>query len=190
MNLSGETIIAASPADVWLALNDPDVLRQCIPGCETLDKVSNTEFKATVATRIGPMSTRFNGAVTLSDLDPPRGYTISGSGNGGVAGNAKGSAKVRLEPHEQGTRLTYDVDAQVSGKLAQLGSRLIDGVAKMMAGQFFEKFGALVAAPPAGAEEAAPSVAARAGGSGVLPRWAVVALAAAAAVLVYMLALR
>jgi uncharacterized protein len=162
MQINGETIIAASPDTVWRALNDPEVLRQCIPGCESLEKVSNTEFKATVSTKIGPMQTRFNGAVTLSDLNPPHAYTISGSGSGGVAGSAKGGAKVRLEPVTEGTKLQWDVDAQVSGKLAQLGSRLIEGVAKMLSAQFFEKFAAVVGGPPPAAtagEGAAAAVA-------------------------------
>jgi hypothetical protein len=176
MNITGESIIRASPAEVWRALNDPEVLRQCIPGCDSLEKVSDTEFKAVVSTKIGPMQTRFNGAVTLSDLDPPNGYTISGAGSGGVAGNAKGSARVRLAAVPEGTRLAYDVDAQVSGKLAQLGSRLIEGVAKMMARQFFERFGAVVAPPPA----AAPAEVTAGGG---IPRWAMIAAAVAVALL-------
>ena len=173
MNLNGETIIAAKPDAVWRALNDPEILRQAIPGCETLEKTSDTAFKATVALKIGPMQTRFNGAVTLADMDPPNGYTISGSGSGGVAGNARGSAKVRLEPHGEGTKLIYDVDAQVAGKLAQLGSRLIDSTAKMLAGQFFERFGALVAGPVAGVADAAIE-------EGATPsRWLWIGLAAA-----------
>ena len=179
MNLNGETIIAAKPDAVWRALNDPEILRQAIPGCETLEKTSDTAFKATVALKIGPMQTRFNGAVTLADMDPPNGYTISGTGSGGVAGNAKGSAKVRLEPHSEGTRLVYAVDAQVAGKLAQLGSRLIDSTAKMLAGQFFDRFGALVAPPVAPQVEAA-----RADGSpaaGVPSSWLWAALAGAVA---------
>lgn len=183
MQITGDTIINAPREAVWRALNDPDVLRQCIPGCESLEQVSDTQFKATVATKIGPMSTRFNGAVTLADLDPPNGYTISGSGSGGVAGNAKGGAKVRLEPVPEGTRLAYDVDVQVTGKLAQLGSRLIEGVAKMLSAQFFEKFGAIVAQEAAPTADAAP-VAVKSAGSG-LPRWAVIAGAALLTIAVY-----
>lgn len=147
MNMTGEFVLTAPPGDVWRALNDPDVLRRAIPGCETLEKISDTEFKATVATRIGPLQARFTGQVTLSDLDPPNGYTISGSGSGGVAGSAKGGAKVRLSPDPQGTKLAYEAEAQVSGKLAQLGGRLIDSTAKMMAGQFFERFQEIVGKP-------------------------------------------
>ena len=151
MKLSGENRIKASPLEVWRALNDPEILKQAIPGCDTLE---DTHFKATVTTRIGPVQAKFNGEVELTDLDPPNGYTISGKGSGGVAGNARGGAKVRLEPDGAGTRLIYDVDAQVTGKLAQLGSRLIDSTAKMLAGQFFNKFEDIVgksAAPVAAA---------------------------------------
>ena len=149
MKLSGENRIKASPQEVWRALNDPVILKQAIPGCDTLEKVSDTQFKATVTTKIGPVQAKFIGEVELSDLDPPHGYTISGKGSGGVAGNARGAAKVRLEPDGADTRLIYDVDAQVTGKLAQLGSRLIDSTAKMLAGQFFNKFELLVSKPDA-----------------------------------------
>lgn len=160
MKLSGENLIAAPREVVWKALNDPDILKQCIPGCESLEKVSDTSFKATVGMRIGPVQARFNGQVNLTDLDPPNGYTISGSGSGGVAGNAKGGAKVKLTSEGTGTRLAYDVDAQVTGKLAQLGSRLIDSTAKMLAGQFFDKFQDVVGGPQetaAAGDHAAPA---------------------------------
>ncbi len=155
MKLTGENHINASPAEVWRALNDPAILKQAIPGCDTLEKLSDTAFKATVTTKIGPVQAKFNGEVELLDLDPPNGYTISGKGSGGVAGNARGSAKVKLEPDGTGTKLSYDVDAQVTGKLAQLGSRLIDSTAKMLAGQFFNKFEQLVSKPAEAAPEAA-----------------------------------
>ena len=155
MKLTGENRINASPEEVWRALNDPEILKQAIPGCDTLEKLSDTAFKATVTTKIGPVQAKFNGEVELQDLDPPNGYTISGKGSGGVAGNARGSAKVKLEPDGTGTKLSYDVDAQVTGKLAQLGSRLIDSTAKMLAGQFFNKFEQLVSKPA----EAAPAAA-------------------------------
>jgi hypothetical protein len=144
MKITGENIIPASPAEVWAALNDPEVLRQSIPGCESFERVGENGFRATVAAKVGPIAARFNGDVTLSDINPPVGYTISGQGSGGAVGAAKGAAKVRLEPHAQGTRLTYDVDAQVTGKLAQIGSRLIESTAKMMAGQFFDRFAQIV----------------------------------------------
>ena len=157
MKLSGENHIKASREEVWRALNDPDVLRQAIPGCQSLEKVSDTAFKATVVTKIGPVQAKFNGEVELQDLDPPNGYTISGKGSGGVAGNARGAAKVKLEPDGDGTKLMYDVDAQVTGKLAQLGSRLIDSTAKMLAGQFFNKFEAIVGDQAAAAAAPAAS---------------------------------
>jgi len=157
MKITGENQIAAKPRRVWEALNDPEILRQSIPGCESLDKIADNRFKATVVTKIGPVKTTFNGEVTLSDLDPPNGYTLTGSGSGGTAGNARGSAKIRLQPQGDGTLLSYDVDAQVTGKLAQLGSRLIQSSAKMLAGKFFNNFEAAVAGPapskvPAAAE--------------------------------------
>ncbi len=160
MKLNGENLINAKPEKVWEALNDPEILRQAIPGCQSLEKISDTEFKATVGTKIGPVQAKFNGQVELLDLDPPNGYTISGSGSGGAAGNAKGSAKVSLTPEGDGTRLSYDVDAQVTGKLAQLGSRLIDSTAKMLAGQFFNKFEKLVSEPVEEAGEVSASSAA------------------------------
>lgn len=140
MKIDGQNEIAAPPAKVWEALNDEDVLRQSIPGCESLEKVSDTEFKATVVTKVGPVKAKFNGEVTLSDLNPPNSYTLSGRGSGGAAGNARGSAHVTLEPSGEGTLLKYDIDAEVTGKLAQLGSRLILSTTKMMAGKFFDKF--------------------------------------------------
>ena len=159
MKLSGENRINASPEEVWRALNDPAILKQAIPGCDTLEKVSDTEFKATVTTKIGPVQAKFTGEVQLTDLDPPNGYTISGKGSGGVAGNARGGAKVKLVPDGNGTKLSYEVDAQVTGKLAQLGSRLIDSTAKMLAGQFFNKFEALVSKPEAPTADATVSAA-------------------------------
>ena len=146
MKMTGETLIPAPREAVWQALNDPEILRQAIPGCESLEKTGDNSFKATVSSRIGPISARFNGNVRLSDLDPPNSYTLTGEGSGGAAGAAKGVAKVRLEPGQGGTRLIYDVDAQITGKLAQIGSRVIDAAAKMLAGQFFERLGRAVIA--------------------------------------------
>lgn len=150
MKITGETLIQAPQEAVWQALNDPDVLRKSIPGCESLEKTADNSFKAIVSSRIGPISARFTGNVKLSDLDPPNSYTLTGEGTGGAAGAAKGVAKVRLEPGQGGTRLLYDVDAQISGKLAQIGSRVVEAAAKMLAGQFFDRFGKVVigAAPP------------------------------------------
>jgi len=146
MEMTGEYRISAPRQRVWEALNDPDVLKQCIPGCQSLEKVSDTEFNGRVVASVGPVRAAFGGKVTLSDLDPPLSYTISGEGSGGVAGFAKGGAKVNLAEEGAETLLTYDVQAQVGGKLAQIGSRLIDGVARKMANDFFGSFAAAVTA--------------------------------------------
>jgi carbon monoxide dehydrogenase subunit G len=140
MTMQGEVVLPAGRERVWAALNDPDVLKASIPGCQELEKESDTAFKATVKVAVGPVKATFKGGVQLTDLDPPNGYTIGGEGQGGVAGFAKGGAKVRLEEAEEGTRLTYDVEAQVGGKIAQLGGRLINGVAKKYADEFFANF--------------------------------------------------
>jgi carbon monoxide dehydrogenase subunit G len=148
MDMTGSYRIAASRDAVWAALNDPDVLKQCIPGCETLEMLSPTEMKATVTSKIGPVKARFSGKVSLGDLNPPESYTISGEGTGGAAGFAKGGAEVRLTEDGAETVLDYTAKAQVGGKIAQLGARLIDGVAKKMADEFFSKFAGHVGAPP------------------------------------------
>jgi carbon monoxide dehydrogenase subunit G len=140
MTMQGEVALPADRAAVWAALNDPEVLKACIPGCQELAKVSDTEFQAVAKIAVGPVKATFKGGVTLTDLDPPNGYTISGEGQGGIAGWAKGGAKVRLEDAGGGTRLVYDVEAQVGGKIAQLGGRLINGVAKKYADEFFANF--------------------------------------------------
>jgi len=162
MDLTGEYRIAAPREAVWKALNDPEVLKQSIPGCDEIQKLSDTEMTAKVTARVGPVKAGFTGKVTLSDLDPPNGYKISGEGQGGVAGFAKGGADVRLKPDEtgSGTILTYNVNAAVGGKLAQIGSRLIEGAARQMADQFFGKFAEIVtaaAAPATGAAAAMPA---------------------------------
>ncbi|MBV9784102.1 MAG: carbon monoxide dehydrogenase subunit G [Acidisphaera sp.] len=149
MDMTGERRIPAPRERVWNALNDPAVLKASIPGCESLEKLSDDEFKAVASVKIGPIGARFTGRVTLTDIDPPSGYTISGEGQGGVAGFAKGGAAVRLVDDADATLLTYDVKAQVGGKIAQLGARLIDATAKSMAEQFFTRFVAEVAGPPA-----------------------------------------
>lgn len=158
MEMQGERRIPAPRQTVWERLNDPETLKQCIPGCQEIEKTSDTEFIAKVRAKVGPVSANFTGKVTLSDLDPPQGYTISGEGQGGVAGFAKGSAKVALDEEGGETVLRFGVQAQVGGKLAQIGSRLIDGTARKMADDFFSKFAALVtpggSAPDAGATDA------------------------------------
>ena len=155
MTMTGEATLPAARSRVWALLNDPEVLKVCIPGCQSLEKVGDNGFAAVAKVKIGPVSATFKGKVELSDIVPDVGYTISGEGEGGVAGFAKGGAKVSLADAEDGTVLRYDVEAHVGGKMAQLGSRLIDGVAKGMADKFFASF----------AEEAAKGDAGRAGAS-------------------------
>jgi uncharacterized protein len=144
MTMTGEVQLPASRDVVWQKLNDPEVLKVTIPGCESLEKISDTAFQAVAVTRIGPVKARWKGKVTLTDLDPPNSYKIVGEGEGGVAGFAKGAAGVKLSDKDGGTLLSYSVDAQIGGKLAQLGQRLINGAAKKMADEFFQKFAASV----------------------------------------------
>ncbi len=157
MDMSGERRLPAPRQTVWDALNDPAILKVAIPGCEKLDSSSPTEMAATAAVRIGPIAARFNGKVHLSDMDPPNGYKISGEGQGGVAGFAKGGATVQLKDAEDGgTVLSYQVQAQVGGKIAQLGARLIDSTAKQMADAFFDNFAKELAQTMAPTQETAP----------------------------------
>ena len=144
MDFSGEYMIPSTKQKVWDALNDPEVLKQCIDGCEELNKDSDSEFSARVTAKVGPVRAKFSGKVTLSDIDPPNGYKISGEGQGGVAGFAKGGAAVKLEDSDGGTKLTYTAEAEVGGKLASVGSRLVEGVAKKTADDFFGKFAEIV----------------------------------------------
>jgi carbon monoxide dehydrogenase subunit G len=155
MDMTGEFRIPAPRQRVWEALNDPEILKQCIPGCEEIEKLSATELQAKVTAKVGPVKARFGGKVVLSDLDPPNGYKITGEGSGGAAGFAKGGATVRLADDGDGTRLAYTVEAHVGGKLAQIGSRLIDATARKMADDFFSRFSSIVGGPPPAAAEAA-----------------------------------
>lgn len=148
MDMSGSARIEAPIDRVWVALNDPEILRQAIPGCESLEKTSDTDLVAKVVLKIGPIKARFEGAVTLDNLNPPTSYTITGAGKGGIAGFAKGGADVSLAPDgPDATILSYDIRAEVGGKIAQLGSRLIDSTAKKLAGEFFTRLGTLAADP-------------------------------------------
>ena len=140
MTMTGEVQLAAPRQAVWEKLNDPAILKACIPGCEELERTDDGGFQAVAKMKVGPVSARFKGKVMLSDLDPPNGYKISGEGEGGVAGFAKGGAVVGLADKDGGTLLTYNVEAQIGGKLAQLGQRLINGTAKKLADEFFVKF--------------------------------------------------
>ncbi|MFT6557549.1 MAG: carbon monoxide dehydrogenase subunit G [Sneathiella sp.] len=153
MEMSGEELINAPRTVVWDALNDPEILRQAIPGCEEVVKDGDTSFAAKVKVKVGPVKATFKGQVTLSNMDAPNGYTITGEGKGGAAGFGKGGADIKLTETDGGTLLSYDVRASVGGKMAQIGSRLIDSTAKKLAGEFFAKFNELVSQP---AEAEAP----------------------------------
>ena len=160
MEMSGAIRLAAPRESVWAALNDPEVLRRAIPGCDSLSRVSPSEFKAQVTTRIGPVKASFAGNVALSQVDPPNGYVISGEGSGGATGFAKGSATVRLAAEDAATVLTYTVAATVGGKLAQIGGRLIEAAAHKLAEEFFQRLATIVAPAIAAAPAAAPAPAA------------------------------
>ncbi|MDD9909903.1 MAG: carbon monoxide dehydrogenase subunit G [Ahrensia sp.] len=140
MEMSGSHMIPAERERVWEALNDPDILRECIPGCKELEKTSDNQMSATVVAKVGPVKATFKGEVTLENLNPPESYTIVGEGKGGIAGFAKGGADVTLTAIDGGTQLDYSVEAKVGGKIAQLGSRLIDSTAKKLANEFFTNF--------------------------------------------------
>ena len=151
MEMSGEQLIPASQQDTWDALNDPQVLKACVPGCEAIDHIAGNEYQVQMVARVGPVSAKFKGRLTLSDIKPPNSYSIAFEGQGGPAGFAKGGAQVRLTPQGEQTRLAYDVKASVGGKLAQIGSRLVDAAAKKVADDFFRNF--TLRLSPEGAEE-------------------------------------
>jgi uncharacterized protein len=158
MTMTGDVTLPADRPKVWALLNDPEVLKASIPGCESLEKTGDNGFAAVVKTKIGPVSATFRGKVELTDIVPLVGYTIKGEGEGGIAGFAKGGAKVSLADAPGGALLHYDVEAHVGGKIAQLGARLIDGVAKNMADKFFANFAAIAAAGASPSAAAAPAV--------------------------------
>lgn len=207
MDINGEQRIPAPQSTVWDALNDPEVLKVSIPGCESVEKVSDNQFTARVTMAIGPVKAKFNGDVTLSDIDAPNGYTITGKGSGGAAGFGKGSAKVSLTPDGNGTLLRYTAQASVGGKLAQIGQRLVDSAARKMADEFFTNFNAYLtakgvaipaeAAAPTGLPPAAVEAPAPAGSPASVPSqektkmspavWIGIVAVAAAAVLIWYL---
>jgi carbon monoxide dehydrogenase subunit G len=156
MEFKGRYLIPASPEKVWNSLNDPQILRQCVPGCERMDKTDDTHFSAAAVLKIGPVKATFNANITLDNLDPPRRCTLKGEGQGGVAGFARGEAEVVLTPEGDGTVLSYTAQAQIGGKLAQIGQRLIDGAAKQVADDFFVRFSAAVVNAPDAVVEAPP----------------------------------
>jgi len=193
MEMTGEFRLDAPREAVWAALNDVDVLRGCVPGCDEMERTADDQFTAKVTAKVGPVKAKFTGKVTLSDMDPPNGYTISGEGQGGAAGFAKGGAKIELADDGDGTLLRYTVNASVGGKLAQIGSRLIDGTAKKMADEFFTNFADAVGSPPpadaasaeAADETAAPSTATVSpAGRGLSPSLWITLLVIAAVILV------
>jgi uncharacterized protein len=151
MEMSGEQLIPASQQETWEALNDPQVLKACVPGCEAIDHIADNEYRVQMVARVGPVSAKFKGRLTLSDIKPPNSYSIAFEGQGGPAGFAKGGAQVKLSPHDGQTKLAYDVKASVGGKLAQIGSRLVDAAAKKVADDFFRNF--TLRLSPEGAEE-------------------------------------
>src|SRR5271156_4650892 len=162
MEFKGHYLIPASPQKVWNSLNDPQILRQCVPGCERMDKTDDTHFSAAAVLKIGPVKATFNASIVLDNLDPPHRCTLRGEGQGGVAGSARAEAEIVLTPEGDGTALAYAAQAQIGGKLAQIGQRLIDGAAKQIADDFFVRFAAAVAHAPDAAVEApltAPEVA-------------------------------
>jgi uncharacterized protein len=191
MELNSTRLVPAPVDAVWSALNDPAVLKECVPGCESLERDGEHAFQAQMTARVGPVSAKFSGRMTLADIDPPHGYTLRFEGQGGAAGFANGEARVALAPADGGTSMSYAVRAQVGGKLAQIGSRLVDGAAAKLADDFFARFTAhFAAAPdatpaPAPAAEVAAAAEARSPGPrSPMTRW--IAIAAIVGVLAYL----
>jgi hypothetical protein len=184
MEMSGEQFIPLPQQKVWEALNDPEILKSSIAGCDTIDRISDNEYKVALTAAVGPVKAKFAGKLALSDLNPPHSYAIAFEGSGGAAGFGKGGARVNLAPEGTGTKLAYTANAQVGGKLAQVGSRLIDGVAKKMADDFFKTFVARIA-PPAAVAPAIPAPEPKE--PAFNPMWIVAAIILAQLVLFYLL---
>jgi len=192
MQMHGSRQLAVTAQQAWAALNDPEILKQCIPGCQSFepDPTDENAYKVVAQIKIGPVSAKFTGRVKLTDIDPPHGYTLHFEAQGGVAGHGKGTSEVSLEPNANGVELNYTVQSQIGGKLAQLGQRLIDGAAKSMADDFFKRFEKALPATegdqldlqaPASSDKALDSPRP---GSGAIPRWLWIAIAAAVAVVI------
>ncbi len=153
MEMKGEQLIPAPQRQTWDALNDPQILKECVPGCESIEPIGENQYQVNMTARVGPVSAKFKGKLTLSDIKAPSSYALAFEGQGGAAGFAKGGAQVRLQAEGTGTRLAYDVKASVGGKLAQIGSRLVDAAAKKVADDFFPNFNEKVGAAQASAED-------------------------------------
>jgi carbon monoxide dehydrogenase subunit G len=193
MQMQGNRQLATTAEQAWLALNDPNILKQCIPGCQSFELKSPDVYGVVAAIKVGPVSAKFSGTVTLSNIKPPHSYTLSFEVQGGVAGHGKGVSHVELVPNAEGVLLNYTVESQIGGKLAQLGQRLIDGVAKSMANDFFKRFEVVLAEQTIGAAqrsvtdsntEEKPTTPNNQSSSAV-PRWLIIAAATAAAVIFY-----
>lgn len=185
MEMSNSQFVPASQQKTWEALNDPETLKACITGCESIEKVADNEYQMAMAVKVGPVSAKFKGKMVLADLNPPTSYSLSFEGQGGGAGFAKGGAKVSLAPEEAGTRLSYTVSAQVGGKLAQIGSRLIDGAAKKMADDFFTAFVTRLRGPLVDEAPSMTGVAASAPGATTHRTWIWVVVAVIVLVVLY-----
>lgn len=184
MEMTGEQLIPAAQAEVWRGLNDPEVLKSCISGCESIEKLTEDEYAIVTVAAIGPVKARFKGKLSLTDIDPPNSYSLSFDGQGGAAGFGKGSARVSLATEGKSTRLSYAVKAQIGGKLAQIGSRLIDGVAKKMADDFFAAFNAKIGGPARAAATSGMTPSTEAA-PGTAPLWWAVSIIAVMFLLAY-----
>lgn len=188
MEMQGSRSLAVSQQQAWDALNDPEVLKACIPGCDKVEPSGPDQFSVGVSVRIGPVAAKFAGKISLTDIVPPQSYAINFEGQGGAAGFGKGAAQVKLTPEGTGCELTYSAQAQVGGKIAQVGQRLVDGVARSMAEDFFKRFdGEMARRYPAAVPVAAPAVAPSEGGATRQPAWVWVAAAALAVAVMYIL---
>lgn len=198
MQMQGSRQLSANAQQAWAALNDPEILKQCIPGCQSFEWESDNVYKVAAQIKIGPVSAKFTGTVTLSDIEPPKRYTLNFEVQGGVAGHGKGISQVELTENEQGVELKYTVESQIGGKLAQLGQRLIDGAAKSMADDFFKRFEKALDQQTASAvtdsamatevntdTDTESNPATKAAASSGVPRWLWMAIAAAVAVVVF-----